>query len=196
MTRRGCDNRGSKRFVLRLIFYITAVLAVCGITALVIWKTVGKTQDGGESKITFVLNNGEADVVCGIEDEIPLPSKRGYYLYGWYTDEGLTEKIEFETVAEIMGEGNAGKFRNGEYKVYARWQELRNMTGVRMKDTFFIYDGISHEPEIEGLPEGASVEYLGDVEIKDAGEYEVAAIVRAYGYNDLRIEGQGYDRQG
>ncbi|MDE7372481.1 MAG: InlB B-repeat-containing protein, partial [Clostridia bacterium] len=198
MTRGSCDNKGGKRNVLRLIFYITAVLVVCGVVALAVWKSVENSRDNGlgnglgngADKITFVLNNGEEDIVCGTDDRVPKPSKQGYYLYGWYTDESLTKKIEFNSIADILGEENASKFDNGEYKLYAKWKELMNMTGVRMKDTFFIYDGICHEAEIEGLPEGASVEYLGDEEIIDAGEYEVAAIVRAYGYNDLRIEGK------
>ena len=36
------------------------------------------------------------------------------------------------------------------------------MTGVLMKETFFIYEGIAHEAEIEGLPDVASVEYEGE----------------------------------
>lgn len=181
MTRGCCDKSGSRRKDMRLLFYIAGVLAIIGIAAYGIWMSVseerGGAVDGGE-KIVFVLNNGEADIECGIGDEVPSPRRSGYYLSGWYRDEELTHKIEFNSIAEI----------SGAERIYAEWRELRDMGGVRMADAIFIYDGQTHVGEIEGMPEGASVEYIG--EYKEAGEYETMAVVRAYGYRDKVVEGR------
>ncbi|MCM1455920.1 MAG: InlB B-repeat-containing protein, partial [Bacteroides sp.] len=165
---------------------------MCGAVGFGIYKGVNKDTgsggSGGIETVTFVLNNGEEDIVCGIGEGLPAPNKTGYYLYGWYTDVGLSERIEITSIADVISEANAGKFASGECKIYARWEKLKEMTGVRITDTFFIYDGNSHEPEIEGLPSGASVEYDG--KYVDAGEYDVTATVSAYGYKDKVIEGK------
>lgn len=187
----GCSVR---RF-LRLLFYFAGIFAVFTLFTVALCACSDTDADNGDNNaeivtdVTFILNNGEPDVICDTEDSVPLPVKSGYYLYGWYADEDLTVRIAFDTIKELLSSENLEKFIDGEYKLYARWEKLKEMSGVRIRRTEYIYDGKAHTPEIEGLPQGAEVEFDNDEEYIDAGEYLVSATVRAYGYKDLRIEG-------
>ena len=137
-------------------------------------------DDGAE--IIFVLNNGEEDVVCEHDDPFPIPIWNGYIFEGWYLDLDFTKEVSETDITQLIDDDTSTTLR-----VYAKWKRIENFTGVLMRDAFLFYDGNSHLPTVEGLPDGAEVEYEGGKEYIDAGEYEVSAVVSAYGYNDLRL---------
>ncbi|MDE6060315.1 MAG: InlB B-repeat-containing protein [Clostridia bacterium] len=67
--------------------------------------------------------------------------------------------------------------------------ELKEMS-IRVTDTFFIYDGLYHGIIIDGIPDGASIEYVGEREYKNAGKYEIKAKITLEGYKDKEIVGK------
>ncbi|MDE5602206.1 MAG: InlB B-repeat-containing protein [Clostridia bacterium] len=67
--------------------------------------------------------------------------------------------------------------------------ELKEMS-ISITDAFFIYDGLYHTISIDGIPEGASIEYDGEREYKNAGKYEIKAKITADGYKDKEITGK------
>lgn len=185
-----CTNAGSKRKFVRLFFYLSGIVCISAIAILALSMRLQGSADApsiGDISVTFVLNNGQANITCTGENEIPSPTMEGYYLSGWYTDSGLTERIEFKSYEEILE--NADRFQSGDYRLYAKWERLKEMKGVRIADTFFIYDGKAHYADISGQPDGAEIRYLDNGHI-DAGEYTVSARVSAYGYKDLVIYGK------
>lgn len=185
-----CTNAGSKRKFVRLFFYLLGIICVGAIAVLAISMRLQGSVEAPSTEdisVTFVLNNGQANVTCTGENGIPSPTMDGYYLSGWYTDVGFTEKIEFKSYEEILE--NADKFQGGDYKLYAKWEKLKEMKGVRISDTFFIYDGNPHYADISGEPDGAEIRYLNNGHV-DAGEYTVGARVSAYGYKDAVIYGK------
>lgn len=181
---------GSKQKFVILLFCLLAVITV-GVTLGIIFG--GKSDDNeadlapANTCIRFILNNGQEDVICGAGDTIPAPERYGYYLYGWYADSEYTTRIEADGCDEILS--LAGAQTDGECKLYAKWEKIKEMTGVRIADAFFIYDGKLHNAEVTGLPEGAEVEYLTDSE-SEAGEYEVLARVTASGYRSITVSGK------
>jgi len=133
----GCSVR---RF-LRLLFYFAGIFAVFTLFTVALCACSDDGADNGDNNaeivtdVTFILNNGEPDVICDTEDSVPLPVKSGYYLYGWYADEDLTVRIAFDTIKELLSSENLEKFIDGEYKLYARWEKLKEMSGVRIRRT-------------------------------------------------------------
>ncbi|MDE6302808.1 MAG: InlB B-repeat-containing protein, partial [Clostridia bacterium] len=128
----------------------------------------------GDAKIIFVLNNGDQDVTCEHDDPFPVPIKDGYVFEGWYLDSDFIEEVSEAGILELIDDDTSVALR-----VYAKWKRIENFTGVLMRDAFLFYDGNSHLPEVEGLPDGAEVVYEGGKEYIDAGEYEVSAVVSA-----------------
>lgn len=84
---------------------------------------------------------------------------------------------------------NNGSDNNPNNKPSDNINDLKEMS-IRVTDTFFIYDGLYHTIKIDGIPEGASVEYDGEREYKNVGKYEIKAKITAEGYKDKEIEGK------
>ncbi len=183
---KGAKNR------LRLFFYFVAVLSIT-ILSLSIFcacdddeNTNTVIADGEEvTSVTFVLNNEEDDIICGADEYAPTCTKDGKYISAWCTDESLYHEISFDIVCDLLEGDNLTVLAQNGYKLYAKWSDLKNMTGVTMPDTSFIYNGQAHKPTVNNAPENADVDIDG--EYVDAGEYTVGATVSAYGYKDLRL---------
>lgn len=173
----------------RLFFYL-AVLTVA--LALSVAALSGCGEQGGTaqselvSRVVFEANNGEAEIICREGDEMPKPKREGYVFKGWYRDEDLTDREEGETLAEII-EANG---RAEEIRLYGKWEEEKEQKGVRMEDAFFIYDGNLHGLEIKGAEEGSEIEYVGESGYRDAGEYEIVAVVKCEGYRETEVRGK------
>ncbi len=73
---------------------------------------------------------------------------------------------------------------------FAASRSAATITGVTLSDATFTYDGTVKSLRVEGvLPEGASVTYTNN-ENKNAGVYEVTAVVSAEGYDTLTLTAQ------
>ncbi len=125
--------------------------------------------------ITFVLNNGEDDIIWQYGDAVPTPVKDGFEFLYWCTD------IECENKAEI----NFDETPKTDITLYAKWKELLDIEDVVFENTSVVYDGNKHSIAVN-LPSGASVEYVGDHEFINAGTYTVNAIISKDGYKDLK----------
>ena len=183
---KGAKNR------LRLFFYFVAVLSIV-ILSLSIFcacnddenaETVANDSDE-VNFVTFVLNNEEDDIICYMDEYAPTCTKDGKYISAWCVDEALYHEISFDMVCDLLEGDNLTVLAQNGYKLYAKWSDLKNMTGVTMPDISFIYNGQAHRPTVNNAPENANVDIDG--EYVDAGEYTVGATVSAYGYKDLRL---------
>lgn len=137
--------------------------------------------------ITFVLNNGEADVVwmadseeCPLNfvDGVPTPKYDGKVFGGWFCDEALSTPFEFDF---------ENIFLVDDFTIYAKWIEPNNFEGIVFEDSVVTYDGRPHSIVVSNLPDGATVTYLDELEHINVGEYEISAVVKKEGYNDLSL---------
>lgn len=157
-----------------LIFAITclSIMTVCLLCAC-------DSDDVNElfqpsSFITFVLNNGENDIIWKYGDAVPTPTKDGWEFLYWCSD------IECENKAEI----DFSTAPQSDITLYAKWKELLDLEDVIFEDKSVVYDGNSYSIAAN-LPSGASIEYVGEHEFVDAGTYTIAAIISKDGYKDL-----------
>lgn len=127
------------------------------------------------SYITFVLNNGENDIIWKYGDAVPTPAKDSFEFLYWCSD------IECETKAEI----DFSVAPQSDITLYAKWKELLDIEGVVFENTSVVYDGNKHSIAVN-LPSGASIEYVGEHEFVNAGTYAVNAIISMDGYKDLQ----------
>ncbi len=137
--------------------------------------------------ITFVLNNGEQNIVwkadkdiCPLDivDGIPTPKYDGKVFGGWFCDESLKTPLEFDFENIFLADS---------FTIYAKWLDPNNFEGLVFEDTSVTYDGKPHTIVVSNLPEGATVTYLDELQYIDAGEYVVRAVVKMDGYNDLSL---------
>lgn len=127
--------------------------------------------------ITFVLNNGEKDIVWEYGDPVPSPKKDGYKFVCWCVDEAC------QTEADISFDSAP----TSDCTLYAKWEKLADVEGVIFEDTTFVYDGNKHSIPIE-LPDGAQAKYDGEYSFSNAGTYVVSVTVTKEGCNDLHLE--------
>ncbi len=127
------------------------------------------------SYTTFVLNNGENDIIWKYGDAVPTPIKDGFEFLYWCSD------IECETKAEI----DFGVAPKSDITLYAKWKELLDLEDVTFENTSVAYDGNEHSIAVN-LPSGASIEYVGEHEFVNAGTYTITAIISKDGYKDLK----------
>lgn len=137
--------------------------------------------------IVFVVNNGENDVICEVNDSVPFMTKSGRYISAWCTDEALENIVSFSDIGELFEAGKLSPSSDGKYRLYAKWESLKTLSGISMEDISFIYDGKEHNPMPKNLPSGADVEFSSEKERINAGTYEVTAAVSAYGYKTLYL---------
>ncbi len=137
-----------------------------------------ENADDGGYTVTFVLNNGEDNVVWQKGDGVPVPTKEGCEFLYWCSDEELTLKADLD-FANLTLEQNT--------ILYAKWKELINLEGVVFEDATYVYDGEAHSVIVDetSLPDGATVTYDNENSFVNAGEYAVCATIKADGYKDL-----------
>lgn len=137
--------------------------------------------------ITFVLNNGEPNIVwkadseeCPLDfaDGVPTPKYDGKVFGGWFCDEALSTPFEFDF---------ENIFLVDDFTIYAKWLDPNDFEGIVFEDTVVTYDGKPHTIVVSNLPDGATVTYLDELQYTNAGEYEIKAVVKKDGYNDLSI---------
>ena len=126
--------------------------------------------------ITFVLNNGENDIIWKKGDAVPVPEKDGYEFLYWCTD------IECESKADL----DFSNAPESDITLYAKWAKLSDIEGVIFEDTYAVYDGNKHSIGVN-LPSGASIEYACEHEFIDAGTYDISATIRKDGCKDLSV---------
>lgn len=176
----------------RLFFYIGIIVSVLCMSIVLLTAcddtSANKDTDGTVNRedisVVFVLNNGEADIVRTVGEDIPTPVYEDHILECWCIDEGLTNRME-----DIAGLAEELSAAQKEIRVYAKWREKEEMN-VHVKDALFVYDGNSHGLDITELPEGARIYYEGEGEYEDAGEYEIKGVIKADGYKDKEISGR------
>lgn len=125
--------------------------------------------------ITFVLNNGDDDIIWQYGCAVPTPEKDGFEFLYWCTD------IECENKAEI----DFDEAPKTDMTLYAKWKELLDIKDVAFENTSVVYDGNKHSIAVN-LPSGASIEYVGEHEFINAGTYTVNAIISKDGCKDLK----------
>ncbi len=137
-----------------------------------------ENADDGGYTVTFVLNNGEDNVVWQKGDDVPAPTKEDCAFLYWCSDEELTLKADLD-FANLALEQNT--------ILYAKWKELIDFEGVVFEDATCVYDGEAHSLKVDetSLPDGATVVYDSENAFVNAGEYAVCATIKADGYKDL-----------
>lgn len=156
---------------------IVAIIVLCLCVVLVACDTddVKNLFQPSDFTITFVLNNGENNVVWRRGDEVPVPTFDGYKFLCWCADKDCENpaSVDFEKV----------NLSDSIY-LYAKWQKLLDFANLSFESYETTYDGFSHSLEVKNLPNFATVEYDVATEYTDAGVYDVTATVKAEGYND------------
>lgn len=129
-------------------------------------------------QVTFVLNNGEDNVVWHNGDELPSPLKDGYKFVGWCNDVTLNNltSLDFDKLN-----------LSSNIILYAKWEELPEITDVVFDDVSVVYDGTPHTLEVGNLPAGAKVVYDVENIYTNVGVYIVNAVVSLDGYKDLSL---------
>lgn len=168
---------------IRLLFVITAFVVMLSIS--VACDSPKPNADefliGDEDfSVTFVLNNGDDNVVWNKGDDLPAPTKKDCEFLYWCKDEELTVKADFDFENLILEQN---------LTLYAKWKELIDLEGVVFADITCVYDGEAHSVKVDEstLPDGATVTYDGENSFVNAGEYVVSATIKADGYKDLVI---------
>lgn len=168
---------------IRLFFVITAFVVMLSIS--VACDSPKPNADefliGDEDfSVTFVLNNGDDNVVWNKGDDLPAPTKKDCEFLYWCKDEELTVKADFDFENLILEQN---------LTLYAKWKELIDLEGVVFADVTCVYDGEAHSVKVDEstLPDGATVTYDGENSFVNAGEYVVSATIKADGYKDLVI---------
>ena len=131
-----------------------------------------------QGSITFVLNNGEENVLWHKGEQVPVPTLDGYKFVCWCADRELKYEaaINFETSAIYEN-----------LYLYAKWQKLGEFVDLKFESYEVTYDGLSHCIEVSGAPENATIEYSAPTEYVDAGVYEITATVKAEDYVDASL---------
>lgn len=164
---------GSKQCSLCIVAII--VLCICVVLVACDADDVKNLFQSSDFTITFVLNNGEDNVVWHRGDEVPMPTFDGYKFLCWCADKDCENpaSVDFEKV----------NLSDNIY-LYAKWQKLLDFADLSFESYETTYDGLSHSLEVKNLPNFATVEYDVATEYTDAGVYVVTATVKADGYND------------
>ncbi len=162
-------------FIASLLVFAMISLCACGEQEA---ASNNENADDGGYTVTFVLNNGEDNVVWQKGDGVPVPTKEGCEFLYWCSDEELTLKADLD-FANLTLEQNT--------ILYAKWKELINLEGVVFEDSTYVYDGEAHSVIVDetSLPDGATVTYDNENSFVNAGEYAVCATIKADGYKDL-----------
>lgn len=164
---------GSKQCSLCVVAII--VLCICVVLVACDADDVKNLFQPSDFTITFVLNNGEDNVVWHRGDEVPMPTFDGYKFLCWCADKDCENpaSVDFEKVN-----------LSDDIYLYAKWQKLLDFADLSFESYETTYDGLSHSLEVKNLPNFATVEYDVATEYTDAGVYVVTATVKADGYND------------
>lgn len=164
---------GSKQCSLCIVAII--VLCICVVLVACDADDVKNLFQPSDFTITFVLNNGEDNVVWHRGDEVPMPTFDGYKFLCWCADKDCENpaSVDFEKV----------NLSDNIY-LYAKWQKLFDFADLSFESYETTYDGLSHSLEVKNLPNFATVEYDVATEYTDTGVYVVTATVKADGYND------------
>ena len=164
---------GSKQCSLCIVAII--VLCICVVLVACDADDVKNLFQPSDFTITFVLNNGEDNVVWHRGDEVPMPTFDGYKFLCWCADKDCENpaSVDFEKV----------NLSDNIY-LYAKWQKLLDFADLSFESYETTYDGLYHSLEVKNLPNFATVEYDVATEYTDAGVYVVTATVKADGYND------------
>lgn len=171
----GREVRGFSAF-LRL-FSVLALAAVCiGALCCCDSQDVESLFQPSDFTVTFVLNNGEENVVWHKGDDVPTPQKKDFEFLYWCSDADLTSKanLDFEKLNLV-----------NSITVYAKWKELDEITGVVFKDFSCVYDTNHHSVIVENLPDGATVAYDKQNVQVNAGVYPIVATIKKEGCKDL-----------
>ena len=156
---------------------IVAIIVLCSCVVLVACDAddVKNFFQPSDFTITFVLNNGEDNVVWRRGNEVPKPTFDGYKFLCWCADKDCENpaSVDFEKV----------NLSDSIY-LYAKWQKLLDFADLSFESYETTYDGLSHSLEVKKLPNFATVEYDVATEYTDAGVYVVTATVKADDYND------------
>lgn len=131
------------------------------------------TACGKVYKVTFVTD-GEVYTTVEAKSkeaiEIPAdPVKVNHTFNGWYLDDGVWQSPVTEESLNQME-------ITEDFSIYAYFT-LNTIEGVTFEGATFTYDGTEKKIEVQGLPEGASVEYNPSNVQTDAGTYEITAII-------------------
>ncbi len=126
---------------------------------------------------TFVLNNGENDIIIANGEAIPSITRDGHVFIGWYLDDEFLTPITFDNDILSIDE---------DITVYARWLKEFNLDGV-FGDYTIDYDGEAHTIPIGELPEGTSVDYVGEYEYTLPGNYLITITLIKDGYQTATI---------
>ena len=168
---------------IRLFFVITAFVVMLSIS-VACDSPKSNTDEvligDDDFSVTFVLNNGNDNVVWHKGDDLPAPTKKDCEFLYWCKDEELTVKADFDFENLILEQN---------LTLYAKWKELIDLEGVVFADVTCVYDGEAHSVKVDEstLPDGATVTYDGENSFVNAGEYVVSATIKADGYKDLVI---------
>lgn len=159
------------------LFLIVAMAMVCVLTFCSCdTKDVESLFQPSDFTVTFVLNNGEENVIWRKGDAVPTPQKKDFEFLYWCSDADLTAKtnLDFEKLNLV-----------NSITVYAKWKELDDIQGVVFNDFSCVYDTKPHSIIVENLPEGAVVSYdVQNVQVA-AGLYPVTATIKKEGCKDL-----------
>lgn len=159
------------------LFLIVAMVMVCVLTFCSCdTKDVESLFQPSDFTVTFVLNNGEENVIWRKGDAVPTPQKKDFEFLYWCSDADLTAKtnLDFEKLNLV-----------NSITVYAKWKELDDIQGVVFNDFSCVYDTKPHSIIVENLPEGAVVSYdVQNVQVA-AGVYPVTATIKKEGCKDL-----------
>lgn len=161
-------------FVLATIVCILILVSLSGCDT----QNMEDLLNSTDCTITFVLNNGEDNVVWRKGDKVPAPSKKDYEFLYWCSDSDLTTRADIDFDNFVLA---------SNITVYAKWKELDDLSSVKFDSVECYYDGNAHEVEVDEstLPDGALVSYDKQTSYVDAGEYVVTATIKADGYKDL-----------
>lgn len=159
------------------LFLIVAMAMVCVLTFCSCdTKDVESLFQPSDFTVTFVLNNGEENIIWRKGDAVPTPQKKDFEFLYWCSDADLTAKtnLDFEKLNLV-----------NSITVYAKWKELDDIQGVVFNDFSCVYDTKPHSIIVENLPEGAVVSYdVQNVQVA-AGVYPVTATIKKEGCKDL-----------
>lgn len=159
------------------LFLIVAMAMVCVLTFCSCdTKDVESLFQPSDFTVTFVLNNGEENIIWRKGDAVPTPQKKDFEFLYWCSDVDLTAKtnLDFEKLNLV-----------NSITVYAKWKELDDIQGVVFNDFSCVYDTKPHSITVENLPEGAVVSYdVQNVQVA-AGVYPVTATIKKEGCKDL-----------
>lgn len=163
-------------FVLAIIVCALILVSLAGCDS----QNVNDLFQPGDYTVTFVQNNGEADLVWRKGDQVPSPTKKDCEFLYWCSDAELTVRADID-FDNFNLENNI--------TLYAKWKEFDDIVGVKFDDVECVYDGNAHKIEVDEstLPEGTFVVYDKQTSYVDAGEYVVTATVKGDGYKDLVI---------